>query len=109
MQDYTIKDWCKKGRVCRQTAHNEIAAGRLEVYRIGRAVRITAEADESWQRAREAEASAASMFFQFLMVSGSYLNLKGEFQKASRRWSYIFCNRLWSQGYQSVLQLTAYD
>jgi hypothetical protein len=49
----------ERHHVCRQTVHNEIAAGRLRVYRIGRAVRITPEADAEWVQAREAEASAA--------------------------------------------------
>jgi hypothetical protein len=59
MQDLTIKDWCKKRRLCRQTAYVEITSGRLKVYRVGRAVRITPAADAAWQAAREAEGAAA--------------------------------------------------
>lgn len=56
--DPTIKGFCKRHHVCRQITHNEIKAGRLRIYKVGRATRITPTADEDWVKGREQAAGA---------------------------------------------------
>jgi hypothetical protein len=45
--------------LCRQTGYNEINAGRLQTYKVGRCRRISPEAEADWVAAREAETNAA--------------------------------------------------
>jgi excisionase family DNA binding protein len=53
----TIADLCAAYRVSRSTAYREIAAGRLPVFKIGRATRIRREAAEAWAAALENQAA----------------------------------------------------
>jgi predicted DNA-binding transcriptional regulator AlpA len=58
-QDYTIDQWCHKRKICRATFYNLLKAGKApRIMRVGSRVRISAVADEAWQRDREAEAVA---------------------------------------------------
>lgn len=51
----TLDGFCHAFCLGRTTVYAEIASGRLSTYTIGRARRISADAAEAWQRAREAE------------------------------------------------------
>jgi hypothetical protein len=58
--DPTINGFCRRHHCCRQTAYNEIKAGRLRTYKVGiRGKRISPQADEDWVKSRESESDAA--------------------------------------------------
>lgn len=50
---YTIQEFAQTYKVGRTTVFEEIAAGRLRSYKIGRSRRISGEAGREWQRALE--------------------------------------------------------
>jgi len=52
---YTIPEAIERLRVSRNTLYDEIAAGRLRTYRIGRRRYVSAEALQDYIRGREAE------------------------------------------------------
>ena len=58
MFDPTINGFCRRHKLCRQTAYNEINAGRLRTYKIGKSRRITEDADRDWLKDREQDAAA---------------------------------------------------
>lgn len=56
MQSLTISEWCARHKVSRPHFYNLIKAGKApRIMKVGRAVRISEEADCEWRRAREAE------------------------------------------------------
>ncbi len=59
-RSYTIQEWCYKRRVCRATFYNLLKRGKApRIMKVGARTRISHEADEDWQREREAEVGAA--------------------------------------------------
>lgn len=60
MRAYTIPEWCALRKISRATFYNLIKAGKApRTMKIGRAVRISEEADRDWVRACEAAAARA--------------------------------------------------
>jgi len=55
---YSIKDFAEISGVCIQTIYNEINAGRLQTYNVGRRRFISRAAAEQWQHDRENEAKS---------------------------------------------------
>ena len=55
---YTIDGFCAEYKISRQTAYNEINAGRLKSYCVGRARRISKQAARDWQKSLESEQAA---------------------------------------------------
>lgn len=51
---YLFEEWRDKRRLGRTTAYEELAAGRIKTYTVGRRRYTTPEWDAEWQRAREA-------------------------------------------------------
>jgi excisionase family DNA binding protein len=58
-QAFTIQEMMKAYRTGRTKLYDEIAAGRLKTYKVGRATRVSAHAAEEWQR--NAEAATAQL------------------------------------------------
>ncbi len=50
---YDIPEFCEAYRVGRSTTYEEIRAGRLRIFKIGKLTRISIEAAENWRRQRE--------------------------------------------------------
>ena len=50
---YDIPEFCEAYRVGRSTTYEEIRAGRLKIFKIGKLTRISIEAAENWRRQRE--------------------------------------------------------
>jgi hypothetical protein len=44
----SLQDFCERHTICRRTAYNEIAAGRLKIRKVGRRSIVTDEAEEAW-------------------------------------------------------------
>ena len=59
--DPTIAGFCQRHHVCRQTVYNEINGGRLRIYKVGRATRISPDADRDWLHERERETAGTSV------------------------------------------------
>ena len=57
-QSFTIAEIAERNTIARSTVYNEIAAGRLRSYKIGRVRRVSAEAESEWIRSLEREAAA---------------------------------------------------
>ncbi len=55
----TVEQVAKRNQLCRQSIYNEINAGRLRSFKVGKSRRITEQAEQEWIREREAEAGAA--------------------------------------------------
>ncbi len=54
---YDIPEFCEAYRVGRSTTYEEIRAGRLKIFKIGKLTRISIEAAENWRRQREDSAT----------------------------------------------------
>ncbi len=50
---FDILEFCEAYRVGRSTAYEEIRAGRLKIFKVGKLTRISVEAGENWRRQRE--------------------------------------------------------
>ncbi len=50
---FDILEFCEAYRVGRSTAYEEIRAGRLKIFKVGKLTRISIEAAENWRRQRE--------------------------------------------------------
>lgn len=57
LQAYSIPQFCDAYGVGRTQVFEEIKAGRLKSYKVGRRRYVSAAAAGEWQRAREAETS----------------------------------------------------
>lgn len=59
MKGYSIDEWCEKHRISRGTWYNLLKADEAPRFlKIGSRIVITAEADATWCRDREAAAAA---------------------------------------------------
>ena len=58
---FTIPQFIDTFKVGRTSAYEEIAAGRLSTYKVGRRRYVSAHAAADWQRKLEAEASTAGI------------------------------------------------
>ncbi len=54
---FDIPEFCEAYRVGRSTAYEEIRAGRLKIFKVGKLTRISDEAAENWRRQREEAAT----------------------------------------------------
>ena len=50
---FDIPEFCEAYRVGRSTAYEEIRAGRLKIFKVGKLTRISVEAGENWRRQQE--------------------------------------------------------
>ena len=50
---FDIPEFCEAYRVGRSSAYEEIRAGRLKIFKVGKLTRISVEAAENWRRQRE--------------------------------------------------------
>ena len=57
-QAFDIPEFCEAYRVGRSTVYEEIRAGRLKIFKVGKLTRISVEAAENWRRQREEETQA---------------------------------------------------
>ena len=55
---FDIPEFCEAYRVGRSTVYEEIRAGRLKIFKVGKLTRISVEAAENWRRQREEETQA---------------------------------------------------
>jgi len=55
----TVKEFAERHKVSRQSVYNEINAGRLRSFKVGKSRRIAFQAEIDWISQREAEAAAA--------------------------------------------------
>ena len=55
---YSVNEVAERNSLCRQSIYNEINAGRLRSFKVGKSRRISDEAEREWIRQREAEAAA---------------------------------------------------
>ena len=55
----TVNQVVERNQLSRQTIYNEINAGRLRTFKVGKSRRITEQAEQDWIHEREAEASVA--------------------------------------------------
>ena len=53
---FDIPEFCEAYRVGRSTVYEEIRAGRLKIFKVGKLTRISVEAAANWRRQREDEA-----------------------------------------------------
>ena len=53
----TVEQVAKRNHLSRQSIYNEINAGRLRSFKVGKSRRITERAESEWIHEREAEAS----------------------------------------------------
>ena len=53
---FTVGEFCRVYKISRQTVYNEINAGRLKSYTVGRARRISKQSAREWQQQLEAVA-----------------------------------------------------
>lgn len=58
-KSYTVREIAKRNGVSHMTVYNEINAGRLRSFKIGKCRRITDDAEAAWIQDREAEVGAA--------------------------------------------------
>ena len=54
---YDIPELCVAYKVGRSTVYEEIRAGRLKIFKVGKLTRISIEAAAKWRRAREQDAT----------------------------------------------------
>ncbi len=50
---FDILEFCEAYHIGRSTAYEEIRAGRLNIFKVGKLTRISVEAAENWRRQRE--------------------------------------------------------
>ena len=55
----TVEQVAKRNHLSRQSIYNEINAGRLRSFKVGKSRRITERAESEWICEREAEANVA--------------------------------------------------
>lgn len=65
-QAFTIPDFISHFKVGRTSTYEEIGAGRLSTYKVGRRRYISAHAAAEWQRKLEAETNPVSAGFEIL-------------------------------------------
>jgi excisionase family DNA binding protein len=58
-RSFSVKVWCERHNISKPTALKEIHEGRIRVFRVGKLIRITPEAEADWIAEREREAGAA--------------------------------------------------
>lgn len=56
---FTVAEWERYRKLGHTKANEEIQAGRVRSYKVGRRRYISRDADLAWQRAREEETNAA--------------------------------------------------
>ena len=57
-KSYSVNEVAQRNGLCRQSIYNEINAGRLRSFKVGKSRRISSEAEEKWIHQSEEEAGA---------------------------------------------------